>query len=181
VTAITAALLGAGLGGRFGIKRVYLAGLAANLLSMVLLLTSAFLTSNQSLAYALLLLATASLGVGFGLTVPAINTLTAAFHPGAVDRSILVLNALLGLGTVLAPVFVAVFVGLGFWWGLPLVAGILVAALVFASLPLPLRIARGRQRSAGSSRSRPGSGSTPASRFSMASARRSTATGRSST
>ena len=30
------------------------------------------------------------------------------------------LNALLGLGTVLAPVFVAIFDGLGFWWGLPL-------------------------------------------------------------
>ena len=142
VTAITASLLGAGLAGRFGLKRVYLAGLAANLLSMALLLTSAFLTSDQSLAYALLLLATASLGVGFGLTVPAINTFTAAFHPDAVDRSILVLNALLGLGTVLAPVFVAVFVGLGFWWGLPLVAGILVAVLALASMRLPLRIER---------------------------------------
>ncbi len=32
----------------------------------------------------------------------------------------LVLNALLGLGLVPAPVFVAVFVGLGFWWGLPI-------------------------------------------------------------
>ena len=34
----------------------------------------------------------------------------------------LVLNALLGLGTALAPVFVAIFVGLGFWWGLPVLA-----------------------------------------------------------
>jgi hypothetical protein len=37
--------------------------------------------------------------------VPSINTFTAAFHPGAVDRSVLVLNSLLGLGTALAPVF----------------------------------------------------------------------------
>ena len=140
VTAIAASLLGAGLAGRFGLKRVYLSGLIANLVSMSLLLASAFVTSNQSLAYALLLLATASLGVGFGLTVPSINTFTAAFHAGAVDRSVLVLNALLGLGTVLAPVFVAVFVGLGFWWGLPLVAGALVALLLLASLRLPLRI-----------------------------------------
>jgi MFS family permease len=107
---------------------------------MALLLTSAFLTSNQSLAYALLLLATASLGVGFGFTVPAINTFTAAFHPDAVDRSILVLNALLGLGTVLAPVFVAVFVGLGSWWLLPLVTAALVGVLLVVSLPLPLRV-----------------------------------------
>ena len=38
VTAITAALLGASLGERFGPKRVYLAGLGAGLVSMILLL-----------------------------------------------------------------------------------------------------------------------------------------------
>ena len=42
----------------------------------------------------------------------------------------LYLNALLGLGTALAPVLVAVFVGLGFWWGLPLVAALLLAGLI---------------------------------------------------
>ena len=59
------------------------------------------------------------MGVGFGLTVPAINTLAAAFFPHNVDKAVLVLNALLGVGTALAPVFVAIFVGLGIWWGLP--------------------------------------------------------------
>jgi MFS family permease len=102
ITAIAAALLGAGLGGRFGTKRVYLAGLCAAFVSMGLLLASAVVAGDAS-AFVLLLLATASLGAGFGLTVPALNTLTAAFHPGAPDRSILVLNALLGFGTVLAP------------------------------------------------------------------------------
>jgi MFS family permease len=139
VTAITAALVGAGLSSRVGVKRVYLAGLAAGLLSMALLLVSAFVTSDQSTAYALLLLATASLGVGFGLTVPALNTLTAAFNPGRVSAAILVLNALLGLGTVLAPVFVAIFDGLGFWWGLPLLSGALLVALIVVSSGLPLR------------------------------------------
>ena len=47
ITAITAALLGAGLSGRFGTKRVYLVGLAASLVSMALLLVSAFLTDEQ--------------------------------------------------------------------------------------------------------------------------------------
>jgi MFS family permease len=82
---------------------------------MALLIVSRFVQDEHSAAYAVLLLATASLGVGFGLTVPAINTFAAAFHPDRVDRSVLVLNALLGLGTALAPAFVAVFVGLGFW------------------------------------------------------------------
>jgi MFS family permease len=139
ITAITAALLGAGLASRFGTKRVYLAGLGASLLAMVLLLVSSFLTDDQGLAYGLLLLATASLGAGFGFCVPALNTFTAAFNPTAVDRSILVLNALLGLGTVLAPVFVAIFDGLGFWWGLPLLSGILLVILIVESVRLPLQ------------------------------------------
>ena len=140
IAAIVASLLGADLGRRFGTKRVYLAGLAAGLLSMALLIVSSFLTSEKAVAYGLLLSATASLGAGFGLAVPALNTFAAAFHPTAVDRSILVLNALLGLGTVLAPVFVALFLGLGFWWGLPVTSAVLLVALLVASLRLPLRV-----------------------------------------
>jgi MFS family permease len=140
VAAIVASLLGAGLGSRFGTKRVYLAGLTAGLLSMVLLIVSSFLTSDKAVAYGLLLCATASLGAGFGLAVPALNTFAAAFHPTAVDRSILILNALLGLGTVLAPVFVALFLGLGFWWGLPMTSALLLVGLLIASLRLPLRV-----------------------------------------
>jgi fucose permease len=106
---------------------------------MALLLLSSLFTDDTSFAYGLLLLATACLGAGFGLAVPALNTFAAAFHPNAADRSVLVLNALLGLGTVLAPVLVAVFVGLGFWWGLPLTTTILVCGLLLVSLRLPLR------------------------------------------
>ena len=101
---------------------------AASLVAMALLVDRARCSpTNQPIAYPLLLMATAFLGAGFGLTVPSLNTFTAAFHPGAIDRSILVLNALLGLGTALAPVFVAVFVGLGFWWGLPVLSAVLLA------------------------------------------------------
>jgi MFS family permease len=147
VTAITAALLGAGLGGRFGIKRVYLAGLFAGLLSMALLLLSALFAGDAS-AYVLLLLATATLGAGFGLTVPALNTLAAAFHRERPDRATLVLNALLGFGTVLAPVFVAVFDGLGAWWGLPLTSALLLVGLILVSLRLPLQAEVGRPEAA---------------------------------
>jgi len=139
VTAIIAALLGARLGQRFGTKQVYLAGLCAGLVSMTLLLASAVVAGDAG-AYPLLLLATATLGAGFGLTVPALNTLTAAFHPDAPDRAVLVLNALLGFGTVLAPVFVAIFDGLGAWWGLPLVSAILLVVLLLVSARLPLEI-----------------------------------------
>jgi fucose permease len=107
--------------------------------SMCLLVVSQLFTGNEPLAYALLLLATACLGIGFGLTVPSLNTFTAAFHPAEAARSVLVLNALLGLGTALAPVFVAVFVGLGFWWGLPVLSAGLLVGLLVVSLRLPLR------------------------------------------
>ena len=172
ITAIAASLLGAGLSGRFGTKRVYLAGLVASLLSMALLLVSVFFTSDQSVAYGLLLVATACLGVGFGLSVPALNTFAAAFNPAGVDRAILVLNALLGLGTVLAPVFVAIFVGLGFWWGLPVTSAALLVALLLVSVRLPLQVTRARPRQRPPDRRfRRGSGSTRALPSSTAFAR----------
>ncbi len=139
VMAIGTSLLGAGLSRRLGIKRIYLLGLTANLVSMALLFSSQFVISNGRLAYGMLLLATASLGIGFGLTVPALNTFTAAFFPQRIDSAVLVFNALLGLGTVLAPVFVAVFIGFGIWWGLPVLAAILLLALLLFGVSLPLQ------------------------------------------
>jgi MFS family permease len=139
VTAIAASLLGAALARRYGTKRIYLAGLGASLTAMALLVASTFVESDTTVAFPLLLIGTAFLGVGFGLTVPALNTLTAAFHPDRVESSVLVLNALLGLGTALAPVFVAIFVGLGFWWGLPVLSAALLALLIVGSVRLPLR------------------------------------------
>jgi predicted MFS family arabinose efflux permease len=143
ITAVAAALLGAGvlwpgLARRVSEKRIYLAGLLADLAAMVLLIASWLVVHQHGLAYGLLLAATACLGAGFGLAVPSLNTLAAAFHPAAVDKSVLVLNALLGLGTALAPVFVAAFVGFGFWVGLPVLAACLLAGLILVSLRLPL-------------------------------------------
>src|SRR5215469_348187 len=156
--AIVAASLGASLARRTSTKRVYVLGLTASLAAMGLLLLSALVKSNQSAAYPLLLVATALVGTGFGLTVPALNIFTAAFHPASVDNAVLVLNALLGLGTVLAPVFVAIFVGLGFWWGLPVVSTGLLTLLLLISARLPLRVAS----AAGAARSGSGRHRIPA-------------------
>ena len=129
ITAVGSSLLQGNLSRRLGGKPVTWPALCANLAAMLLLIASRFAEGSLPVAYPLLLLATACLGVGFGLTVPSINTFTAAFHPDTVDRSVLVLNSLLGLGTALAPVFVAIFVGLGFWVGLPVLAVVAVTAL----------------------------------------------------
>lgn len=140
ITAIAASLLGATLSRRLGVKRIYLAGLAANLVSMLLLVLSQFVMSNATLAYGILLVATAFLGVGFGLTVPALNTLTAAFFVDNPGRAVLILNALLGLGTALAPVVVAIFVGFFVWWGLPVLVAVLLGILLLVSLRMPLQV-----------------------------------------
>jgi len=149
VTAIATSLLGSALARRITTKRVYLIGLTFSAVSMGLLLGSTLVKSDLSVAYPMLLVGTAFLGAGFGLTVPVLNTYTSVFHPAGVDRAVLVLNALLGLGTVLAPVLVAVFVGLGFWWGLPIVSAVLLVALLLASVRLPLQAVATTRRDAG--------------------------------
>jgi len=138
IMAIGASLLGAGLTRRLGPRRIYLLGLVANFLAMALLVLSRFVMREHALAYSTLLAATTCLGVGFGLTVPTLNTFAAAFFPQKVDKAILGLNALLGLGTALAPVFVVLFVGLGIWWGLPVLVGALILGLLLFSMRLPL-------------------------------------------
>jgi len=139
IMAVVASLAGAGLSARLGAKRLYLLGLAANWLAMALLVTSRFVMHDHALAYGILLLATTGMGIGFGLTVPALNTFAAAFFPQTVDKAVLALNALLGLGTALAPVFIAIFVGLGIWWGLPVLVALLLLGLFWFSLAQPLR------------------------------------------
>ncbi len=142
LAAIVAALVVGRLTARFGAKHIYQAGLLSSLLAMVLLFASRFVESDRMIAYPILLVATALVGAGFGLTVPTINALVATLQAKTVDRATLVLNALLGLGTALAPVFVAVFVGLGFWWGLPLLSVAILAILLIVSFPLSLAAER---------------------------------------
>jgi MFS family permease len=142
ITAVASSLLGAGLTRRLGAKRIYLVGLYANLLAMALLVASRFVMHEQTLAYTILLAATASLGVGFGFTVPALNTFAAGFFPRKVEKAVLGLNVLLGLGTTLAPVFVLLFVGMGMWWGMPIFVAAAVVLLLIFSRSLPLETDR---------------------------------------
>lgn len=138
IIAILASMLGGRLVARWGDKRVFLTGLAANLASMALLVASRFVMHEHALAFGILLAATGLLGVGFGLTVPVVNRLASALFPSRVDVAILALNALLGLGTALAPLLVTLFTRLGAWWGLPIAVGVLLAILLAGTAPLPL-------------------------------------------
>ncbi len=136
--AISASTLSMKLSKRYSSKLVFFSGLIANLIAMALLAFSAVVMHEQSLAYGTLLIATGFLGLGFGLTVPTLNTMAALLCPEKIDATILKLNALLGFGTALAPVFIALFIGLGFWWGLPLFVIMLILPLLHFSQPLKL-------------------------------------------
>lgn len=117
----------------FGAKKVFLFGLVASLLAMVLFLISSLWMHHFYLAYASLFLATGFLGLGFGSLVPTLNEALASLYPSNVNFLLLILNALLGVGTALAPVLILLFVKLGFWWGLPLTMALLLILLLFFS------------------------------------------------
>jgi fucose permease len=117
--------------------------LIADLLAMILLAGSRLLVDVPGAAYGMLLIATGSLGFGFGAAVMAINTYAQGFVPGHEDRSVLVLNALLGAGTALAPLFVAIFLGAGVWWLMPLMVADALTALLLLSTKVPLEASVG--------------------------------------
>ncbi|MFA6917082.1 MAG: MFS transporter [Parachlamydiales bacterium] len=137
IIAILSAVMGGRLAHSCSLKSIYLWGLLANMLSMGIFLLSALMLPHQEWAFGLLFVATGLLGLGFGLTVPVLNTFMAIYSPKKVDSALLILNALLGLGTALAPVFIAVFDGLGFWWGLPLILMSALGLLLALSSLLP--------------------------------------------
>ncbi len=144
ILAILASSLAPTLARRWHLKRVFLLGLGSNLASMTLLALSNLFISSSSLAFGILLLATAALGLGFGATVMAVNTYAEEFFPERVDSAVLALNALLGTGTALAPLFVALFVGLGAWWLLPVLVGVALLVLLFFSARATLQVTADR-------------------------------------
>jgi MFS family permease len=139
VLAILASAFGSRLARRLELRGVLVLGLCGDLLSMAVLAASPLLIGTHA-AFVALCVATGALGLGFGATVMALNTLVGGFFPKTADGAVLLLNALLGVGTALAPLLVALFTGLGIWWGLPLLMVVLIALLLAGTLRAPLRL-----------------------------------------
>jgi fucose permease len=137
--AILASSLAPKFAKRYSLKWVLVAGIVADLVSMSLLASSKFLLSSPDAAFGLLLIATGALGFGFGATLMALNTYTESFFPARSDRAVLALNALLGTGTALAPLLIALFLGLGVWWGLPILVACTLALILISALRQPLQ------------------------------------------
>jgi len=156
VLAVLASSLSPRLARRWTLKRVLQTGLSADLLSMILLAGSRLLIGIPDVAYGTLLLATGALGFGFGATLMALNTYAQELAPGREDRSVLVLNALLGAGTALAPLFVAIFLGAGVWWLMPVMVAAAVITVLLISGRVPLEASVGEAASASSAEHLPG-------------------------
>lgn len=134
VLAILASAFGSTLSRRLGLRRVLQLGLAANLGSMALLTVASLLMGSPA-AFVVLLCATALLGLGFGATAMTINTLVQRLsEPARQDGNVLALNALIGLGTALAPLLIALFTRIAAWWALPALMTLSLAALLVATL-----------------------------------------------
>ncbi len=135
--AIAGALSLSALARRFTLKRVLLTGMAADTVAMALLVGTVAV-EHQPAAYPMLLVATAALGLGFGLTLGSISTYAGAFMPNRRDVALTALNVLLGLGTALSPFLIALFTDVGEWWYLPLLAAGGLAILFVAAALQPM-------------------------------------------
>ena len=140
VLAILASSMAPRFASRWTLKRVLALGVFADLVSMSLLAFSNLLRASADVAFVVLLMATGALGFGFGATLTALNTYAEYFFPKRADRAVLVLNALLGTGTALAPLFVAVLLGHGVWWALPVFVACILALIWVCVLREPLEI-----------------------------------------
>src|SRR5215469_1849328 len=81
VLAVLASGLAPKLARRWNLRRVLLAGIAGDIVSMALLALSRLMLGAPDLAFVVLLVATGALGLGFGATVMALNTYAEAFFP----------------------------------------------------------------------------------------------------
>jgi MFS transporter, FHS family, glucose/mannose:H+ symporter len=143
VLAVLASALAPKLARQRSLRRVLLVGFAGNIVSMALLALSRLLLGAPDMAFGVLLVATGALGFGFGATVMALNTYAETFFPKRADGAVLALNALLGLGTALAPVLVAIVVGIGAWWLLPVAVACILMVIFGVALTKPLSGAAG--------------------------------------
>jgi MFS family permease len=134
LTAIAGSLGLPELSRRFGLKRLFIVGIAADVASMAIFVASVSVR-GEGLAFPMLLLATAFLGLGFGVTLSCLSTFAGGFMPARREVALTALNVLLGLGTALSPLLVAFFTDVAEWWYLPLLTGAGLLALFAVALP----------------------------------------------
>ncbi|MGQ0658994.1 MAG: MFS transporter [Chromatiales bacterium] len=122
-----AALLGGVLARRLGLKRLLWLSLLANAISQSAVSASPFFAGAA--AFAVLLAATSTLGLAFGLSSAPLNTYPLAMFPQRRDAALVALHTALGLGLAAGPLLAASFLGAGAWEHFPLWLAISSGAL----------------------------------------------------
>jgi MFS family permease len=140
VAAILASLTGFGLARRHASKLAYILGLCLGLAASGLLIASSQVERDHSLAFPLLLAASACIGAGFGMTVPVLLAYSRFLHACAEDVSVLGINALIAVGALIAPGVATAFVDMGRWLGLPALSAALLIVLLLRSNCLPRHV-----------------------------------------
>jgi len=140
LVAIIAALWEGTVTRRLGLKPLLMTALTVDSIAMLLVFLSGFTVGDEVLAYVTLLVASTLMGLAFGLGVPAGISLAGGFFPERRDRAILYLNGMVAFGAGIAPILVALAVGLGEWALMPLALVVVFAIDLAVAVRLPLRL-----------------------------------------
>lgn len=140
ITAILSSLLAPKLADKISMKKVLLIGLMLSSASMLLLGGSHWLIHSQTVAYVVILMATAFLGGGFGFAITALNPFAYQLFEGKESSAVTGLHFFLGIGTATSPLLVSYFTGISIWWGAPFLAAAILLLLVLFTFVLPLEI-----------------------------------------
>jgi MFS transporter, FHS family, glucose/mannose:H+ symporter len=119
-------------------ERAYLTGLSCALAGMALLIATEW-APRLAVSYPLLLVSTAFVGAGLGLSFPFIRCYAVSLKPLRSRRQILLVNSVLAAGFAASSVYALATLGTGAWWTLPVLLAVLLIAgmLLSRSLPVP--------------------------------------------
>jgi len=119
-------------------ERAYVTGLSCALAGLALLIATEWVP-RLVVSYPLLLVSTALVGAGLGLSFPFIRCYAVSLKPLRSRRQVLLVNAVLAAGLAASSVYALATLGTSAWWSLPvLLAALLIAGMLFShSLPVP--------------------------------------------
>lgn len=140
IAAIVASALASRIARQFSMKTLLMCGLLANLIAMMLLVTTVMFIDNSGITIALLLLGATGVGAGFGFTITALNSFAFDLFTGNEDSAVTALHVMTGTGQMSVSLILSAFIGAGFWWGAPATIGLIIAAMLAYQWRLPLKI-----------------------------------------
>jgi predicted MFS family arabinose efflux permease len=129
--AILGALLGAGLAGRVGLKRLLALSMVAAAASQLML---GLLALAPVWAFPCVLAGAAALGLGFGLSGAPVNSYPPMFFPRRSHTAVVAAHTMVGLGLTVGPPLIGQLVAADYWAGYPLLLAGLALALAATAI-----------------------------------------------